>query len=336
MALIPMPEIPSPASFEFEPRPLVGANTNPFTGQQQIQDWQYSYLEASVSLPAMPQAQAQAWVDFLISLRGKSNTFQFPDALVAAYPESLTTDGSSPRIWRLLKNDPEWSIRNVGLYGVTFEIREAGNDTTVYPPPPATSPPTSPPTTVGTVLLVITAQYNQNPAGNSAMSPGVTVPGESWYGLNLYTGGPLWNPPGSWLPYKPWPKTTMYVDISAGGILDHVAPPYQWKSSGYAVIFDIFTELYPGPYMGELWIYDVYVEIIGAGGSSTIVRPTSAAIVGNSGNALSGSPPAGNTTGSYVQNPGNAIDGDPDSYTVVGRNPAGDDLREYPNLKVIF
>jgi hypothetical protein len=164
MSLIPIPTIPpAPASFEFALHPIVGANTNPFTGQQQIQDWQASYMEASVSLPPMYEAEAQAWITFLESLRGITNTFQFPDELVAAYPESLMDNASSPpsaRTWRLLNNDSHWTIKEARLYGITFEIREVGSDTVGPPPPPP--PPTSPPetTTITSAVLSIVTAYD--------------------------------------------------------------------------------------------------------------------------------------------------------------------------------
>ena len=72
---------PSPASMEFTLQDIVASVDNPFTAQQQFQDWQASYLEASVSMPPLTAAQAPAWIAFLMSLRGTLNVFQMGDPL---------------------------------------------------------------------------------------------------------------------------------------------------------------------------------------------------------------------------------------------------------------
>lgn len=52
-----MPATPSaPATVEFTAMDTVAVSTSPFTGQQQVQDWQASWLEASVSMPALTHA----------------------------------------------------------------------------------------------------------------------------------------------------------------------------------------------------------------------------------------------------------------------------------------
>lgn len=123
--VITMPTDPWPASMEFATNSLVAANTNPFTGQQQIQDWNAAYMEASVSLPPLTQTQAASWVAFLKACKGVTNVFQFPAGLAAAFPESLTSDGTAQRYWRLKTNQARWSLRQAAIYGITFEIREA-------------------------------------------------------------------------------------------------------------------------------------------------------------------------------------------------------------------
>ena len=80
--LIAVPASPSaPASMEFTLQDTVATSLSPFTGQQQIQDWQASFLEASVSMPPLTQAQAQNWIAFLMALRGQANVFQLGDPL---------------------------------------------------------------------------------------------------------------------------------------------------------------------------------------------------------------------------------------------------------------
>jgi hypothetical protein len=123
--LISMPSTPWPKSVEFQRNHLAAANTNPFTAQQQTQDWGVDYMEASISLPPMTQSKATPWITFLQSLNGIVNVFQFPAGLAAQYPESFTSDGTNQRYWRLKSNTTSWSIKPVSIYGLTFEIREA-------------------------------------------------------------------------------------------------------------------------------------------------------------------------------------------------------------------
>jgi hypothetical protein len=80
--LIAVPASPSaPASMEFTLQDTVATSVSPFTGQQQIQDWQASFLEASVSMPPLTQPQAQNWIAFLMALRGQAKVFQLGDPL---------------------------------------------------------------------------------------------------------------------------------------------------------------------------------------------------------------------------------------------------------------
>src|ERR1700722_16370734 len=83
--IIPMPSTPSaPATVEFTAIDTVAVNVSPFTGRQQVQDWQASYLEASVSMPALTPALAPQWIAFLLACRGQANVFQLGDPLAVA------------------------------------------------------------------------------------------------------------------------------------------------------------------------------------------------------------------------------------------------------------
>jgi hypothetical protein len=88
--IIPMPAAPpAPATMDFTALDTVAVSISPFTGQQQVQDWQASFLEASVSMPALTPAQGPAWIAFLMSLRGQANVFQLGD------PLSVSPEGSA-------------------------------------------------------------------------------------------------------------------------------------------------------------------------------------------------------------------------------------------------
>lgn len=125
--VITMPSTPaSPASIEFSVVDIVALSKSPFTGQQQVQDWNANYMKASVSLPPLTDAQAQDWIAFLVALKGVKNVFQFGSAFAAAYPASLKTGSPlSQRYWRLESNERKWSISEARVYGVQFNIIEA-------------------------------------------------------------------------------------------------------------------------------------------------------------------------------------------------------------------
>ena len=83
--LIAMPAAPSaPATMEYTAQDAVAVSVSPFSGQQQVQDWQASFLEASVSMPALTHGQAQEWIAFLLALRGQAKVFQLGDPLAVS------------------------------------------------------------------------------------------------------------------------------------------------------------------------------------------------------------------------------------------------------------
>ena len=87
--IVAMPASPVPKSIEFTAQDTVAVSTSPFTGQQQVQDWQASWLEASVSMPPMTYHQALPWIAFMLELRGQACAFQIGD------PHSLVPQGSA-------------------------------------------------------------------------------------------------------------------------------------------------------------------------------------------------------------------------------------------------
>lgn len=123
--IVTPPSSPMPATMEAAYIQIAAANTNPFTGQQQVQSWGAQYQELSVSFAPMTQSSAQAWIAFLKSCSGIANVFQFPSSFAGAFPESLTTDGVDQPYWRLKENQSKWSVKRASIYGLTFECREA-------------------------------------------------------------------------------------------------------------------------------------------------------------------------------------------------------------------
>jgi hypothetical protein len=122
MATITMPPIPAPKSIEPIHQNIVAVSTNPFTGQQQVLDWNANWLEISVTMPPMPLALGQAWIDFLIACRGQANTIQISNGgFLARIPASANVNG----LWRLKSNAPKWSVNEGLVVGMQFELREA-------------------------------------------------------------------------------------------------------------------------------------------------------------------------------------------------------------------
>jgi hypothetical protein len=69
---------------------VVGLSISPFTLQAQTYQWPGEGWSASVSLPPMTQSTAEAWVTFLVSLRGTLGTFYIGDPLHLA-PRGVAT-----------------------------------------------------------------------------------------------------------------------------------------------------------------------------------------------------------------------------------------------------
>lgn len=83
--IISLPTIPAaPATVDFTATDIVAMSISPFTAQQQVQEWQQGWFEASVSYPPLTHVQAQAWIAFLLGLRGQANVFQIGDPLAVA------------------------------------------------------------------------------------------------------------------------------------------------------------------------------------------------------------------------------------------------------------
>jgi len=74
----------------FNANNIIGVTKSPFTGQQQVYQWPGENWSVDVSLPPMDQATAEAWVNFLVSLRGQLGTFYLGDVLKTT-PQGVAT-----------------------------------------------------------------------------------------------------------------------------------------------------------------------------------------------------------------------------------------------------
>ena len=119
--IVTMPGAPSVKSIEFTTNQIVASSVSPFTGQQQLQDWQAAWAEASLELPPMTSDQSSAWTAFIVSCKGPLCVFQLPALLAALVPSGMAPAG----YWRLKNNANKWTVQPLPLYGMRFEIREA-------------------------------------------------------------------------------------------------------------------------------------------------------------------------------------------------------------------
>lgn len=99
LTVISTPVYPAPKSLEFTTTDFVGTPTNPFGGQQQIQDWQASLVSMSVQLPPMTRTGGgDDWSAFLMQCRGMTNAFLIGDATSKTPRGSNLTTGAAPLI----------------------------------------------------------------------------------------------------------------------------------------------------------------------------------------------------------------------------------------------
>lgn len=74
-----MPLVPGWSKINVSATNIVGLSRSPFTNQQQVYQWAGEYFSVDVSMPPMPQVTAEAWINFLVSLRGTLGTFYIGD-----------------------------------------------------------------------------------------------------------------------------------------------------------------------------------------------------------------------------------------------------------------
>jgi hypothetical protein len=85
-----LPTTPGLKDVQITATNLVGISASIFTGQTQVQEWPGEMWSLSASLPPMKRAQAEAWLSFLIALRGSSGTFLIGDP-GAGTPQGVAT-----------------------------------------------------------------------------------------------------------------------------------------------------------------------------------------------------------------------------------------------------
>jgi hypothetical protein len=85
-----MPTAPGWSKVKLTTTNIVGLSRSPFTNQQQVYQWAGEYWSVGVSMPPMPKSTAEAWINFLVSLRGTVGTFYIGD-IDRATPRGVAT-----------------------------------------------------------------------------------------------------------------------------------------------------------------------------------------------------------------------------------------------------
>jgi len=67
-----------------------GLSESPFTGRQQVYEYDYALWQADISLPPMLRSQAAAWTAFFMKLHGRRGTFLLGDPDAKAAQGSIT------------------------------------------------------------------------------------------------------------------------------------------------------------------------------------------------------------------------------------------------------
>lgn len=99
LTVISTPVSPVPSSLDFTLADYVSASSNPFSGSQQIFDWQNSLISLSVQLPPMTaNSGGDDWAAFLMQARGMANAFLLGDPSRKTPKGSVATTGASPLV----------------------------------------------------------------------------------------------------------------------------------------------------------------------------------------------------------------------------------------------
>lgn len=93
-----LPSTSGAKQISFTARSVVGSTRSPFSGKQKIYEWPGQWFEASISLPPLPRAEAEEWVAFLLSLKGKKGTFLLGDPQGTAPRGSAAVTPGTPLV----------------------------------------------------------------------------------------------------------------------------------------------------------------------------------------------------------------------------------------------
>lgn len=70
----------------------VGYNASPFNGSESIYNWNNDIWQADIAIAPQKRDEAEYWIAFLLSLRGRMGTFLLPDPIASGPRDTLVTD----------------------------------------------------------------------------------------------------------------------------------------------------------------------------------------------------------------------------------------------------
>lgn len=123
--VISTPGSPAPSSLDFTMQEFISASTNPFTGQQQINDWQSSMWSVSVNVPPMKRQEAADWSAFFAQARGGVNAFLLGDPTGANPQGSNLTTGANALVNGA--NQAGYSINTKGWVASSTDVLKRGD-----------------------------------------------------------------------------------------------------------------------------------------------------------------------------------------------------------------
>lgn len=93
-----LPSVKGIANIRMMARNVTAMSRSPFALSAQIHRWSGQAWEADISLPPMQRADAEAWLTFLLKLKGRYGTFLLSDPNGATPRGSAATAPGTPRV----------------------------------------------------------------------------------------------------------------------------------------------------------------------------------------------------------------------------------------------
>lgn len=113
--VVAMPSYPVARTVDFTANDVVSASLSAFTGQMQTQNWQASWLEASVQMPPMRDTLARGWIAWLLATQGVNGVFMFGDPYSGLKPSGTNNPPGS--IYVAASNQTGYSLQINGGVG---------------------------------------------------------------------------------------------------------------------------------------------------------------------------------------------------------------------------
>jgi hypothetical protein len=117
-----LPATPNAVSSSFGLRRAVAVAQSPFTGSQQVHEYDYALWKAQITLPPMKRETAGLWQAFFTKLRGRRGTFLMGD------PDSKVPMGSIAGSGAATLHDAV----SIGAYEITIDTALTSGESTAF------------------------------------------------------------------------------------------------------------------------------------------------------------------------------------------------------------